>query len=118
VTRAGVEVDVDMETTELGCYMWGSYVTDRTNTGIAKTGYRAFVTWEPLTPEVEAENSLRFWRWLIEIRQECSEAGVTLRRTATTPVPRTPTCEGLRSLKRPSPRRSRASLAPTSGSTY
>ena len=77
VTRADVEVDVDMETTELGCYMWGSYVTDRSNTGIAETGYRAFVTWEPLTPEVEAENSLRFWRWLMEIRQECRDAGMT-----------------------------------------
>ena len=64
VPRADVEVDVDMENTELGCYMWGSYVSDRSNTGIAKTGYRAFVTWEPLTPDVEAENSLRFWRWL------------------------------------------------------
>ena len=77
VARADVEVDVDMEATELGCYMWGSYVTDRANTGIAKTGYRAFVTWESPTPEVEAENSLRLWRWLMEIRQECREARKT-----------------------------------------
>ena len=77
VPRADVEVDVDMENTELGCYMWGSYVSDRSNTGIAKTGYRAFVMWEPLTPDVEAENSLRFWRWLMEIRQGCHEAGMT-----------------------------------------
>jgi predicted RecB family nuclease len=77
VTRADVEVDVDMENTELGCYMWGSYVTDRANTGIAKTGYRASMTWEPLTPEIEAENSRRFWRWLMEIRHACGEAGMT-----------------------------------------
>ena len=77
VPRADVEIDVDMENTELGCYMWGSYVSDRSNTGIAKTGYRAFVTWEPLTPDVEAENSLRFWRWLMVIRQECHDAGMT-----------------------------------------
>jgi predicted RecB family nuclease len=77
VARADVEVDVDMEATELGCYMWGSYVTDRANTGIAETGYRAFVTWESPTPEVEAENSLRFWQWLMEIRHECHETGRT-----------------------------------------
>jgi len=77
VARADVEIDVDMEATELGCYMWGSYITDRANTGIAKTGYRAFVTWESPTLEVETANSLRFWRWLMEIRQECREAGKT-----------------------------------------
>jgi predicted RecB family nuclease len=75
--HADIEIDVDMENTELGCYMWGSYVGDRSSTGIAKTGYRAFVTWDPLTQRVEAENSLRFWRWLMEIRQECHNAGMT-----------------------------------------
>ena len=77
VPRADVEIDVDMENTELGCYVWGSYLSDRSSTGIGKTGYRAFVTWEPLTPDVEAENSLRFWRWLMEIRQGCHQAGLT-----------------------------------------
>jgi hypothetical protein len=77
INRADVEVDVDMENTELGCYMWGSYVTERSDAGIAEAGYKAFVTWEPMTPEVEAENSLRFWRWLTELRQECREAGTT-----------------------------------------
>jgi predicted RecB family nuclease len=77
VLRADVEVDVDMENTELGCYLWGSYVTDRSGTGTAKTGYRAFVSWEQLTPQVEAKNSLRFWRWLMELRCECHDAGIT-----------------------------------------
>jgi hypothetical protein len=77
VSRADVEVDVDMENTELGCYLWGSYVTDRSNTGIAQTGYRPFVTWTPLTAEVEAENSVQFWRWLMELRQKCHDAGLT-----------------------------------------
>ncbi len=66
-----------MENTEPGCYMWGTYASDRSNTGIVKPGYRAFVTWDPLTPQVEAENSLRFWRWLTETRQGCHAAGVT-----------------------------------------
>jgi predicted RecB family nuclease len=77
IPRADVEVDVDMENTELGCYMWGSYVTDRFNTNIAEIGYRAFATWEPLTPDVEAENSLRFWQWLMGLRQQCHDAGMT-----------------------------------------
>ncbi len=77
VLRADVEVDVDMENTELGCYLWGSYLTDRSKADVAETGYRAFATWEPLTPETEAENSLRFWRWLMDIRQRCHDAGLT-----------------------------------------
>ncbi len=77
IPRADVEVDVDMENTELGCYLWGAYVTERSGAGIAKPGYTAFVTWEHLTPEREAENSLRFWRWLMVLRQQCSEAGMT-----------------------------------------
>jgi predicted RecB family nuclease len=77
IRRADVEVDVDMENTELGCYMWGSCVTDRSNADIAETGYRAFATWEPLTPKVEAENSLRFWQWLMNIRRQCHDAGMT-----------------------------------------
>ncbi len=53
-----------MESTELGCYLWGNYITDRTGAEIAPAGYSAFATWEPLSPEVEAANSLRFWEWL------------------------------------------------------
>jgi predicted RecB family nuclease len=77
VTRADVEVDVDMESTEAGCYLWGSYVTDHANVGFAEGGYRAFVTWEPLTPAVEAANSLEFWRWLMQLRRGCRERGIT-----------------------------------------
>jgi predicted RecB family nuclease len=77
ITRADVEVDIDMENTEAGCYMWGSYVTDCSGNSIAETGYRAFVSWEALTPAVEAENSLRFWRWLMNVRQRCQDAGLT-----------------------------------------
>jgi predicted RecB family nuclease len=35
------------------------------------------VTWEPLTPHLEAGNSQRFWRWLTGIREACGEAGKT-----------------------------------------
>jgi predicted RecB family nuclease len=68
VPRADVEVDIDMENTELGCYQWGVYVTDRSGTGVVPQGYTAFVTWDSMSPEVEAANSLRFWRWLMSVR--------------------------------------------------
>ena len=77
IRRADVEVDVDMESTELGCYMWGSYVTHRSGAAVAEPGYRAFATWEPLTPEVEADNSGVFWHWLMSIRRRCHDAGMT-----------------------------------------
>jgi predicted RecB family nuclease len=77
VTRADLEIDVDMESTELGCYMWGTYVTDRSGSGLAKTGYRAHVTWDMLTPAVEAQNSLQFWSWLMDIRNRCRDANVS-----------------------------------------
>jgi predicted RecB family nuclease len=77
VPRADVEVDVDMENTERGCYLWGTYVIDRSKNNLAETGYRAFATWEPLTPEAEADNSLQFWQWLMDIRRRCHDAGMT-----------------------------------------
>lgn len=69
VPRADIEVDVDMENIELGVYLWGNLVTryDSTSTSCA---YLPFVTWEPLAPEVEAANSLAFWRWLMQLRDE------------------------------------------------
>jgi predicted RecB family nuclease len=77
VPRADVEVDIDMESTELGCYLWGNYVTDRTGAGITRSGYIGFATWEPLSREIEAANSLRFWEWLTHLRAECHDAGLT-----------------------------------------
>jgi predicted RecB family nuclease len=77
VPRADIEVDVDMESTELGCYLWGIYVTDRTGAGVTPAGYTAFATWEALSPEVEAANSLRFWEWLTNLQTECHKAGLT-----------------------------------------
>ena len=74
MSRADVEVDVDMENIEEGVYLWGALVTERF--GSARTSkYHPFVTWDPLTPDVEADNSLRFWRWLTALRSAAREAG-------------------------------------------
>lgn len=41
--------------------------------------YISFVTWEPLTPAREAENSHSFWRWLMGVRAATHARGLTFR---------------------------------------
>ena len=77
VPRADIEVDVDMENTDDGCYLWGCYVTDRSGGDVVRSGYRAFATWAPMTPDVERENSTRFWVWLMGIRTLAHGGGLT-----------------------------------------
>ena len=78
VPRANVEVDVDMENVEDGVYLWGALVTVRTD-GTPRSQYRPWVTWEPLTADVEAQNSLAFWTWLMEERRQAHEQDRTFR---------------------------------------
>jgi hypothetical protein len=70
--RADIEVDVDMENIEEGVYLWGALVSERSG---APPEYHSFVTWEPLTPESEAANSLRFWLWFTSLRTAARDAG-------------------------------------------
>jgi predicted RecB family nuclease len=72
--RADVEVDIDMENTQDGVYLWGTLVTDRSG-GLAQwAGYRAFASWEPVTAEIEAEVFGRFWEWLTGLRKAAFSA--------------------------------------------
>ena len=41
--------------------------------------YTAFATWDPLDPEVELENSLRFWGWLASVRSQAERTGLSFR---------------------------------------
>jgi predicted RecB family nuclease len=77
VPRADVEVDVDMENVEEGVYLWGTLLTDMADHAVG--GYRAFVTWEPLDEEVQTENFVRFWTWMMRIRADSIAAGRTFR---------------------------------------
>jgi len=79
VPRGDIEVDVDMENVETGCYLWGALVTDRSGCQLVDSGYRAFVTWEPMTAEVEAQNSFRFWTWLVDLKRAAQKAGLRFR---------------------------------------
>jgi predicted RecB family nuclease len=80
VPRADVEVDLDMENTDDGVYLWGTLTTAvRPQPAAVDPGYRAFVDWSSLTPEREARLLGEFWTWLEALRQRVDEAGRTLR---------------------------------------
>jgi predicted RecB family nuclease len=78
-SRADVEIDVDMESYNHATYLWGAYVsTTRPIDGIEE-GYRAFVTFDPLTPESEAQLFADFWKWLSSLRALAMTAQCSLR---------------------------------------
>lgn len=67
--RADVEVDVDVEAyLDQGAYLWG---------GFDGQDYHGFATWEPLGGDAEAANFVRFWDWLMNIRDAAHSAGRT-----------------------------------------
>lgn len=75
--RADIEVDVDMENTNDGVYLWGALSTDRTGRGLSRNGYHAFSTWGPLTTESERGAFDEFWEWLSGIRVAAADAGAS-----------------------------------------
>ena len=77
--RGDIEVDIDMENTEEGVYLWGALVTIRTGWDGEPAGYRGFRSWEPMTGQVEADLFADFWRWLSGLRRAVAEAGLTFR---------------------------------------
>jgi predicted RecB family nuclease len=78
VPRGDVEVDVDMENTADGCYLWGALVTDRRHADGVAT-YVPFATWDPDLPRGELDAFARFWSWLCEQRTRAATDGVTFR---------------------------------------
>jgi predicted RecB family nuclease len=79
VPRGAVEVDVDLESTEAGVYLWGALVTDRSGRSLTAGGYRPFCTWEPMTGQAETGLFTEFWTWLTELRRLAAAAGVRFR---------------------------------------
>jgi predicted RecB family nuclease len=70
VPRGDIEVDIDMENTEDGVYLWGTLVEGR---------YRAFCTWEPMSAGSEARVFAEFWTWLSELRAHAASSGLSFR---------------------------------------
>lgn len=79
VPRGDVEVDVDMENTQDGVYLWGALVTIRSGALELPAGYRAFGSWEPMSGALEARLFADFWSWLAGLRDQVRAAGLTLR---------------------------------------
>ena len=79
VPRGEIEVDIDMENTEEGVYLWGTLVTGRANGYPGPDGYRAFCTWEPMTREAEARVFADFWSWLSRLRTTAALGGMAFR---------------------------------------
>jgi predicted RecB family nuclease len=78
VPRADIEVDIDMENTNDGCYLWGVLVTDR-RLGAPEARYSGFASWDAdieVGQEVAFEE---FWSWLSEERARAAAEGATFR---------------------------------------
>jgi predicted RecB family nuclease len=79
VPRGDLEVDIDMENTADGVYLWGALVTPRSGRTGTVAGYQGFRAWEPMTGEVESGLFAEFWAWLSELRAGVAAAGLTFR---------------------------------------
>jgi predicted RecB family nuclease len=79
VPRGDIEVDVDMENTEDGAYLWGTLLSAGPWQAGERDGYRPFCTWERLTEGTEAELFGRFWSWLTGLRRDAAAAGLVFR---------------------------------------
>jgi predicted RecB family nuclease len=78
VPRADVEIDVDMESVNEGCYLWGTLLNERDPSGAVRSVYLPFVSWNPDTARGEIGAFLAFWEWLRDLRRETAKRGASL----------------------------------------
>ena len=73
IPRADVEVDVDIEYTNVGVYLWGTWTSPAGN----QPAYRAFDDWSEPTFERGTSLFLEFWEWLMATREDARSNGLT-----------------------------------------
>ncbi len=78
VPRGDVEVDVDMENTNDGCYLWGALFTDRRHPA-PTAQYVPFATWDPDIEAGELVAFKAFWSWFSEERARAEADGASFR---------------------------------------
>ncbi len=78
VPRGDIEVDLDMENTLDGCYLWGALITDLRDPA-STARYESFATWNLDLESGEVEAFMTFWAWLTEIRIAAESSGGTFR---------------------------------------
>ena len=74
---ADVEVDIDMESYNDVTYLWGAAVRHSPIVTGVEAGYRAFVSFESLTSEIEAKVFSEFWSWFSGLRTQVLAQGLT-----------------------------------------
>jgi len=79
VPRADIEIDVDMENVNEGCYLWGTLLNERGASGSVASAFVPFVSWNPDTALGEIEAFLTFWEWFTELRSEAVRRGASFR---------------------------------------
>jgi len=77
--RGDIEIDVDMESYGHATYLWGAYVSTPSPVAGIEEGYRSFVSFDALTPDVEADLFANFWKWLTGIRAIADAAQLRVR---------------------------------------
>ncbi len=79
VPRADIEVDVDMENVNGGCYLWGTLLNVRGAAGSEPSRFVPFLSWDPDTGVGELEAFLGFWEWFSDLRTESARRGIAFR---------------------------------------
>jgi predicted RecB family nuclease len=79
VPRADIEVDVDMENVNDGCYLWGTLLNVRDPSGAVTSEYLPFVSWDPDTAAGEIDAFRSFWGWFTDLRTEAARQDASFR---------------------------------------